>query len=529
MAEAARRKRQLAFVGQLPTQRPHQRQAGAGPHVQIHELVHVGLEFLTQNLRCSLGASAQGSDRLLRQVALVSPCVLNSLGALGALAMYRSSKARGGWDLASLAGTAYVAALGNMGRDISSSSQPKVALALGCVLLATVELLLGHARNALLHYQAACQVYGIGDRQPGRFDDAGAENTCYALSGTDEFDAWLQSVDLSVSGYAVGMGPRWCLPRVSAPVTGLTLSRQGLFAVAQECEAWFSKNYRLKYFPALQTQEIVQQQGRLVAALRQWLQQYNSDVAPGLIITKPLSSNESLLDLQHGLQLRMLCNWLIIQTAHAFSPNPSDLDVEEQRLQQIILDAEQVTQTRLWRADIDAPKVSSWRLESSMTLGVGLIWPLCSAARAYGSRVWRRRAVRCLVQAGLEGPWNGRREAALLWRIVQHEEAWPNPPAPLATFNEQNQHMCSPASTSLTELPLLDTKVQDTHAISDTARIHDCVVPIDTRQAEGSCTAVFYRCLDVDAMVDSVQGLDPQSDFFDSKHHWQTWEEPVVF
>lgn len=535
MAEAASRQRQLSSVGLFQTRGPHQelpqRQTGAELYFQINDFAETGLDFLTQNLRCSLGASAEGSDRLLRQVALSSPCILNSLAALGALAMCGSSGARRDLDRTTWAETAYVTALNIMGRDISYASQPKESLALGCVLLATVELLLGHARNAFLHYRAAFQVYGISAKQPnckGQFD-CKLESACYTLSGIDDFDALLQSLDLSVSGYAVGMGPRWCLSHVSIPVCDLISSRKALFAVAQECDVWFSSNFRLKFFPALQTQQVLQQQCSLVTALRRWLQQYNAQIAPHLAITEPQSNNEKLFDLQHGLQLRMLCNWLIIQTTHAFNSKPSGLDVEEERLQQIILDGEQVMYTRLWRANIDPPHGSQSRLTSSMTLGTGIIWPLYSAARAYGSPTWRRRAVRCLAQSGLEGPWNGRREAALLWRIVEHEEAWPNQPTAPTKFDVNNSCIQQPTSTNTSMLSPLNSKVQDTQPMNDMARIHDCIVPINTRQTAESCTAVFYRCSDMDAMIRSVQGLDPQSDVFDSQHHWQVWQEPVVF
>lgn len=147
-------------------------------------------------------------------------------------------------------------------------------------------------------------------------------------------------------------------------------------------------------------------------------------------------------------------------------PHEMSYDIHASAFRQILLDAEAVLSTRSAKEDLPDRPLGHLRF----SIGPGIIQPLYVVAEKYRESSWRRRAISCLSGAGLEGPWNGPREAAAALRLAQHEEAWPDHVSVPKFFKwsllQQNAELAD---------KFLPSKIST--EICEAARLHGCVLP----------------------------------------------------
>ena len=233
----------------------------------------------------------------------------------------------------------------------------------------------------------------------------------------DELDLLFKSLELQLSSFMWSSSPSLQLSRT--PGFGYVFSdlhsgRINLMEICNRCVTWIATVFRLKISPARQTSQLCIQQGRHIASLSLWLEQFNARVMP----MECQGTDPASKVLEHCLVLRMTCTSMLIRISNILDAQEGSYDVRASRFQQIFLDAERVLSVR----DVRRLKTDKQLSQYGSILGPGIIEPLFQAAQNYREPFWRRRSIACLLRSGLELPFNGPREAAIAQRIMQYEE-----------------------------------------------------------------------------------------------------------
>lgn len=116
--------------------------------------------------------------------------------------------------------------------------------------------------------------------------------------------------------------------------------------------------------------------------------------------------------------LRNLCVACDLEIEQLRSLNETSWDKHEEEFQSIIEASERV---QLRGQETSKSLAASRQLH--LTLQLGIISPLILTAFKYRHPLWRRRAIACLRNAGIEGPFIGKQLAAIADRYVQIEES----------------------------------------------------------------------------------------------------------
>ena len=236
------------------------------------------------------------------------------------------------------------------------------------------------------------------------------------------------------------------------------------------------------------------------------------------------TTKESLITLEHVLVLRMTCLSALIYVSTNLRSYETSFDVHASRFQQIVVDAEKIH----WIRSIIDKLTKRASNHPYFSRGPGIIQPLFLTAEKYRDSHWRRRAITCLSEAGLEGPFNGPREAAIALRIIQHEEAWPDNPPPVLKAIDQRLNLRNIVLDN--EGPACKVSAD----IFEAARVNGCRMPPNEL---GALWAVhrfkeeFYRYSDVSNMPQCSQDDAGSASLFEQRREkgWEMWEEFIEY
>jgi hypothetical protein len=182
-----------------------------------------------------------------------------------------------------------------------------------------------------------------------------------------------------------------------------------LYQILGACSTWVADVFKLQYFPALQQTSLLVEQGRHIAAISMWLEQFSAKLT---IFQDSSDGND-----EHALRMRMTCMSWLIRLSHVLDQHETSYDIQASRFEQIVVDAEHVMSISKRQKTINSQNSADDRC----VLGTGLVEPLFLVATKYSHTPWRRRAIVCLENAGLELPFNGRREEAIARNIMDYE------------------------------------------------------------------------------------------------------------
>ena len=288
-----------------------------------------------------------------------------------------------------------------------------------CVMLCLTEVFLQQEPNALFHLQCAFKL--LQHRRATRLTSGSARlnNEIGPFSAEDEIEIVFRTLDFHVCSFALSKTPyipAIPLPPVLPSITDLDTANTTLVQLVHACYEFTSMAYKWKYRPSVSPRMSIQQ-GRLIAHLLTWLEQFNLIVLPTLSREHTNSSQVNLY--YKALTLRMTALSTLIYLSCILCPLETAYDIYASHFQQIITDSEITLTCRNRVLDSLVEGVQSPRFSN----GPGLIQPLFHCALKYRHPVYRRRAIALLSLTGREGPWCGRREARIISRIMEWEEA----------------------------------------------------------------------------------------------------------
>lgn len=154
------------------------------------------------------------------------------------------------------------------------------------------------------------------------------------------------------------------------------------------------------------------QQSKLISCLNRWLSSYHDT------LSRSSSAPPDLLSHLEVLKARTIAMLITISCL----PTTTEMiyDKYASSFQEIIRCCEGIIPVRQ-----QANQDGKWGTLPAYTPSIGIVMPLYVVARKYRHSLWRRRAIKLLYDAGLEGPFNGEKEAAVAEHIVSVEENRP--------------------------------------------------------------------------------------------------------
>lgn len=479
----------------------------------------------------SLLATDAKVEHHLRQLVLsfrAMAAATTTLGAIYELHLRSDKRLPTRQNLSSLAYTLYVSTLQSTRTSLNYGSYEPIPLAWTCVSLGVVELLLGQHTSALAHFRGAYTVIKQHETtetkpslraNPKRLKEEKPDER-------DEISVVFEILDIQKSLFSLEHIPEWS----SAPVhyiysfADVVSARKALSAILRVCFEWAGVHFQLRFFPNNQHRSLLIEQGRHVAALGLWLETFNRNV----IREAKCRSLENPEDFTCALTLRAMAIAAMISISTIFEPAQSVFDARSAQFQQIILDGEQAMALRQ-KAETMAfsSSQSEFSRPTRFTLELGIIQPLFYVASNYRSGTWRRRAIACLLHAGQEGPWIGKREAITAWRLTQYEESWPEDPPPLITsWEKHNWHHSAGVAEAL-----YASEPKSCEDVCEEARIASCNwLQNNVYGLSNSANILWIRCSNLREMLRSLEDYDgPYKSIFTQKHHFSAWLETLQF
>ena len=392
---------------------------GCSQSEQQHRLSRLGTHLLTFDSFGSFGASGVFLDSLIPQLCHTTPSVHAVAMALGAAyELQTSSDSSSSLDKTFVA-SLYQTSLRATSRDLAKQQYGPIPFMMMCIMLCLTEVFLQQEPNALLHLQCAFKL--LQDRRDTRLASCPAQfnNKIDPFPPEDDIEIVFRTLDFHTCSYALSKTPYLPaipLPPVLQSITDLSSANITLVQLVHACYEFTSMAYKWKYRPSASPPMSIQQ-GRLIAHLLTWLEQFNLIVLP----TPPREdTNSSQVNLYcKALTLRMTALSTLIYLSCILCPLETAYDNHASHFQQIITDGEVILTYR--------HKVLESLIEGAcnprFANGPGLIQPLFQSALKYRHPVHRRHAIALLSLAGREGPWCGPREARIASRIMELEEA----------------------------------------------------------------------------------------------------------
>lgn len=417
-------------------------------------------------------------------------------------------------NLSLAASSHYIFALQLLRRELAQDHQ-RIPMAMTCFLLAFVELLVNRPRGALTHLRGAVKIFrgnqNVAEDVPSR----------QISLETEQLESLFKVSNLQNLLYSMSCEHDWTgntlLPQ-SLTFSDLWSARTLLFSIMQESLQWCTENFRLKYFPYRQPRELLTEQGRHLAALSMWLERFSIYIMPYEQRDTQKCRQTTLESRELALRLRMICMSTIIHVSHILDPEQTSYDSQEPRFQQIVADGQDILRVRSEKGspnhEVLPPMLFS--------MEPGIIQPLFLTASNCRSGTLRRNAIACLLDAGQEGPWVGRREAALSLRIVQHEEAWPKAPSSWSGL-ESEWRLDRGKQCSLDPVA--------SHAICEEARLISCIMlPENCEWNMNSVPASFIRCDNLRTMLALAEGFNGVfEELFSPEFSCRSWEETLSY
>ena len=365
-----------------------------------------GLGLFVTDASARFGAFGSMLTGLLPQLAHSTSYINVCAHALGSVYLMQCNRERD-VDLESIAASAYSSSLRLIKGELNAQPSGSVPLIFACLFLVAVETLLGQPQQALVHSRAAHQMlthytkHSYLHQSDERF-----------VSGGNNLEMLFRIRDVHISSfkwdYTTSLTNTGVLPSYIR-FSDLDTASLVLYQILGACSAWVADVFRLQYFPALHQASLLVEQGKHIAALSMWLEQFSTKLIP--------IRDNSGGSYEHALRMRTTCTSWLIRLSHVLDIHETSYDIQASRFEQIVLDAEQVTSIQKQRRTFASQSSANERC----VLGAGLVEPLFLVAAKYRHTLWRRRAIVCLEHAGLELPFDGLREAAIAQYIVEYE------------------------------------------------------------------------------------------------------------
>ena len=504
-------------------------------------LARLGCGVLRDGLHDQFEVSRAVFECLLPQLSYALPSVNAAAAALGAVYEMQTAPLGTVDGKTWLVVTQYGAAIREVQQELCNRPYGAVPILVACLLLACADVLLRRPRFALMHLQGAIRLLeernGMSTLAPGSI--VSSDGVSHRLTsntdplpleeGDDEITALFRTLDVQTVSYADGRRPRMqiALVRTSqdAPTSPISVYRtsRDLIALMQACYCFTSYASHFKYLPqVLVPAELFIEQGRQIAALKQWLRRLTYDILP---YVKPSSDSTrtATAEYTHCLMLRNLCLSTIIYASTILDPYETGWDIHALDFQEIITGAELILENRRRKR---CGALSSSTTAFTFTPAPGIIQPLYLTVLKYRHPKWRRRALELLRESGKEGPWDGNLMAAVVQCAVEIEES------------ELLRH----ADSSVEHLENIvpeRVRISGCGPDEDTDGIIGWESTKDGRNMShvGSTSRWILlrvrlsRCKDVDRML--VAGLEIQEPggeaAFTHKRHWEKWIETVEF
>jgi hypothetical protein len=541
-------------------------------------LARVGVNLLSHGLADQFDFTISIFDMLLPQLSHAIPSVNAAAAALGAIYELQSTASSTGKsdERNAIAATQYSLAIKAMQQDLQVQRFGTVPLLMVCMLLACSELLLRRRSYSLMHIQAGFKL--LEERRAAfeseMFASAVSSPTNIAsppseipFSGEDEIFILFRTFDIHSSTYADRRMPTMPSPRLWLPPAVLSDNIDpktmglDLISTIHSCLYFTSTAGQYKYLPASHIpSEILIEQGRHLGILNAWLTRLDRYVMHRSILG---TSQAKPKGRTHLLMLRNMCLSTIIFASTILSPYETAWDDYSWYFEEIVSGAEEIlserARARSWSPNINGePKTDNDRTYSgdsdfafTFTPLPGVIQPLCLTAFKYRQSAYRRRAAQLMRCAGREGPWIGELVAAVADRLIEVEESHALPEAD--------------AEIEISSLLWGDVgldAVQGPASIPENARISgvgmDANINRNKRAGEhdsknwtarrsGETRARFFRCRDVEGMLEAGLGVGGTSPFSDrdgeiedgspnagrsvwkDERYWEDWNEVLKF
>ena len=440
-----------------------------------------GLSTLSSEAGARFGTSGSVLDVLLPRLSHSVPYVNACASMLGIVTMMQSSREHAG-ALECLAVSAYSSCVQCIRRELIIQPDGSVPLILSCLFLVVVELLLAQPRKAFVHLRAAHEMLA-------RLNESPCKRT--TLSTGNDLEMLFRTLDVQISSFKwdyVRNHNHSALSTASLMYSDLHTARLALLQLLHAGSVFVADVFTLKYLPTLQSRNLLVEQGRHIAALSIWLEQFSIKIMPGFdtkIYTKDAEQ-------EHALALRMTCMSWLIRLSHILDADETSYDVHAPRFRQMVLDAEQIIMIREARRAIKEESP----VHAECVLGVGVIEPLLLVATKFRDVPWRWRAITCLKKAGLELPFNGPREAAIAQYIADYEAT--------NSLSKLHSSECKLDSNDFTENRSREWRSM----VPNRCRINGHRIAEDGFLDGNSAVVTFYRCIDMQAMYScpSCQG-----------------------
>ena len=495
---------------------------------QIHDrLAQIGLSLLAVDSFAHFGTSEWLLTILLPQLNLTKPSVNACAITLGAVYALRSNATRSP-GLETIASTSYIAALRMVRKDLERQPDESLPAIMACLLLAVRETVVEQVRNAVVHLRAAYKMLEARKYKRSQCSTVYPGQVFSAdhapLNSSDDHDLIFQAFDLQISVHALSYPPSSYL-RQACPSDGmgfdLTTSRISLMDIQKSCFTWTASVLSFKYARPPHHRDLLIEHGRQVAYLHLWLQRFESRVLP-LYECSQDAPARTLSALKHALLLRMSCTFTLIHVSTIIDPYETSYDSYAPYFEQTVLDAERFLSIPSVRRK--CPGMPSDDRCKSL-LGPGIIPPLFMTAEKYRNSSWRRRALACLHRSGQELLFNGRREAAIARRLLQYEETL-SKNQPVMPQNLDRSVLQVDDRSRNDDLPSRQTLVE----IPASARLNGCrLKQEDGPRHADKVTVAFYRCRDVERMLDCACNDGDYESSFRKRCHWEVWEEELQY
>ena len=315
----------------------------------------------------------------------------------------------------------YTTALKSLQHEVGATSPRLVPILIAQVLLVVFGVVAGRRRDAWMHLKSVFFLFS-----PGADFREACIKEIYVAHGNEQFlDEVLRSLDRVAT--LSTWGNRRMLPIEPQPVNRKLRLRslddlvEHCPLILYDCFNFFSEILEeQRSNPSISTAPAtVLRQGKLIACLNRWLTAYDD-----LVSTAGESSGSSALSLtsatrrlRHLLVLRAQCLGTLIPLSIMV---PSSQMVYDDYLEQftgIVECAEIVLAAQ--------PEKSPTSPQKAFSPSLGLIQMLSYTARKCREPIVRRSAISLLLRVGIEGPFEGKREAVLAGRCVEIEEQRP--------------------------------------------------------------------------------------------------------
>jgi hypothetical protein len=491
-------------------------------------LANVGVDLLSRGLSDQFEFTVRIFDGLLPQLSYAIPTVNAAAAALGAIYELQATSSSTGKsdERNAVAATQYGLAIKAMQQDLQIQRFGSVPLLMICMLLACSELLLRRRSYSLMHIQAGFKI--LEERRatfkltlPQSDASTPTSTSDTPLSDEDEIFLLFRTFDIHGSTYADRRMPTmptthmWSPPAILSDNIDPQTIGLDLISAIHSCLYFTSSAGQYKYLPEIHVpSEILIEQGRHLGILKAWLARLDRYVMPKSAAAAPTSKPRVRT---HLLMLRNMCLSTIIFASTILSPYETAWDDYSWYFEEIIAGAEEIMSSRE-RARSGSPesprtdRTYSGTADFAFTFTPlpGVIQPLCLTAFKYRHSTHRRRAAQLIRKAGREGPWIGELVAAVADRLIEVEESGISPDMQVETAFCDDINLLDAASgpASIPESARISGVGMD-------ANIDRKKVPGThdsrnwTSRRSGETRARFFKCRDVEAMLEAGTGVRP--------------------